>query len=65
MSLERIPLMPNGKSISIINEHKGDIFFSKWNPNKKVLATGGAGDCFVNVWDSNQVQSQSALASAP
>jgi len=50
-----MPLASNGSSISVINEHKGDIFFSKWNPSKKILATGGAGDCFVDVWDFNRI----------
>jgi hypothetical protein len=39
----------------MLNEHQGEIFFSKWNPNKKILATGGAGDCFVDVWDFNMI----------
>jgi len=55
--LNSIPLQSNGTSIRVMNEHKGDIFFSKWNPNKKILATGGAGDCFVDVWDFNLINS--------
>jgi WD40 repeat protein len=35
----------------MINEHQGEIVHSKWNPNKKLLATGGNGDCFVDLWD--------------
>jgi hypothetical protein len=48
----------------VINEHKGNIFFSKWNPNKKIVATGGAGDCFVDIWDFNRINTQ-ALAKLP
>lgn len=53
ISSNKIPLLSNGSSIQVISEHQGSIFFSKWNPNKKILATGGAGDCFVDVWDAN------------
>jgi len=45
------PLKHNGNSIHILNDHKGEIFFSKWNPTKNFLATGGAGDNVVDVWD--------------
>ena len=49
----KIPLVSNGISIHIVNEHQGEIFFSKWNPFKRLLATGGASDYFVNLWDYN------------
>jgi len=42
----------------VVPEHRGDILFSKWNTNKRILATGGAGDCYVNVWDLTQEQFQ-------
>lgn len=35
----------------LLNEHLGEIVHSKWNPNKKLLATGGNGDYFVDLWD--------------
>lgn len=35
----------------VVNEHFGEIAHSKWNPVKKILATGGNGDCFVDLWD--------------
>jgi WD40 repeat protein len=47
-----------------MNEHQGEIFFAKWSPSKKILATGGAGDCFVDVWDFNLINS-SALGNLP
>ena len=46
----------------MIEEHQGEIFFSKWNPFKRLLATGGAGDYFVNVWDYNQISAGSNIA---
>jgi WD40 repeat protein len=49
----RMPLKSNGNSIKVIQEHQGLVFFSKFNPTKRILATGGAGDCFVNLWDFN------------
>jgi WD40 repeat protein len=54
----RIPLASNGLSINVINEHHGEIFFAKWNPNKNFLATGGAGDCYVDVWDYGLINSR-------
>lgn len=32
--------------------------YSKWNPVKKILATGGFGDFYVDVWDYNNINSQ-------
>lgn len=58
----KIPLVSNGISIHVINEHQGEIFFSKWNPYKRLLATGGAGDYFVNIWDYNQISAGSNIA---
>jgi hypothetical protein len=58
----KIPLISNGISIHMIEEHQGEIFFSKWNPFKRLLATGGAGDYFVNVWDYNQISAGSNIA---
>lgn len=49
-----MPLLSNQTSIRVINEHKGLVFFTKWNPNKRILASGGAGDCYVDLWDYNQ-----------
>ena len=49
----------------MINEHHGEIFFAKWNPNKNYLATGGAGDCYVDVWDYNLLNSKSSSGPAP
>lgn len=31
--------------------------YSKWNPVKKILATGGTGDFYVDVWDYNLINS--------
>jgi hypothetical protein len=39
----------------IINEHSGEILHSKWNPFQKMLATGGTGDYFVDIWDFNHL----------
>jgi len=37
----------------VIQEHKGEVFHSKWHPTKRLLATAGASDNFVDVWDYN------------
>merc|ERR1740117_869458 len=37
----------------IVPEHSGEILHSKWNPFKKMLATGGTGDYYVDIWDFN------------
>jgi WD40 repeat protein len=50
-SLSKIPLQSNHSSVFVVPEHQGAIFFSKWNANRRILATGGAGDSWVNVWD--------------
>lgn len=42
----------------VVNEHQGEIMYSRWNSHKKVLATGGTGDFMVNVWDLNMFNSQ-------
>ena len=52
--VKKIPLVHNGSSVMLVNEHLGEIAHSKWNPNKKILATGGNGDCFVDLWDLTQ-----------
>ena len=54
---KRVPLKSNGSSIRVINEHEGGIMYSKWHPNKKILATGGHGDYYVDVWDYNLINS--------
>jgi WD40 repeat protein len=54
---KKIPLVSNGSSIVLANEHLGEIVHSKWNPSKKILATGGNGDCFVDLWDLTQPNS--------
>ena len=51
----RMPLTSNGQNIMIINEHSGEILHSKWNPFQKMLATGGTGDYFVDIWDFNHL----------
>ena len=51
---KKIPLVHNGSSVMLVNEHLGEIAHSKWNPSKKILATGGNGDCFVDLWDLTQ-----------
>ena len=58
--LPRIPLMSNQHSITLIQEHCGQVFFSKWSPAKgrRYLATGGAGDNIVDVWDYDTVLNQ-------
>jgi len=52
---DSIPLLANGDSIHIINEHCGEILLVKWNQNKKLLATGGGNDNYVNIWDFSQM----------
>ena len=47
----RIPLVHNGKSVFVINEHHGEVIYLKWNPMEKMLATGGHNDNYVDVWD--------------
>lgn len=54
----KIPLVSNGQSVRVIKEHQGEIFFSKWNPCQRLLATGGTGDMFVDIWDYNLLSSQ-------
>lgn len=54
---KKIPLVNNNSSVMLVNEHYGEIAHSKWNPNKKILATGGNGDCFVDLWDLTQPSS--------
>ena len=51
----KIPLVDNCGNLRIISEHKGLIFFSRWNPLQMMLATGGHGDNFVDVWDYNLI----------
>ena len=51
-------LKHNGSSLHILNDHKGEIFFSKWNPTKNFLATGGAGDNVVDIWDFDLVSTK-------
>lgn len=53
-----IPLKHNGNTLHILNDHKGEIFFSKWNPIKNLLATGGAGDNVVDIWDFDLVSTK-------
>lgn len=53
----KIPLVTNGQSVRVIKEHQGDIFFAKWNPHQRLLATGGTGDMFVDIWDYNLLSS--------
>ena len=36
--------------------------YSKWNPAKKILATGGTGDFYVDVWDYNAINSQAMIS---
>lgn len=43
----------------LVNEHSGEIAHSKWNPNKRILATGGNGDSWVDLWDMTQSHSGS------
>ena len=53
-SAKKIPLVSNGSSVMLVNEHSGEIAHSKWNPNKRILATGGNGDSWVDLWDVTQ-----------
>lgn len=53
-SAKKIPLVSNGSSVMLVNEHSGEIAHSKWNPNKRILATGGNGDSWVDLWDMTQ-----------
>ena len=46
-----IPLVNNGTSIQVINEHHGEVIYLKWNPLQKLLATGGHNDNIVDIWD--------------
>ena len=48
---KKIPLVNNGSSVMLVNEHSGEIAHSKWNPTKRILATGGNGDSWVDLWD--------------
>lgn len=48
----------------VIKEHHGEIFFAKWNPHQRLLATGGTGDMFVDIWDYNLLSSQGMAISA-
>lgn len=52
--------MSNQHCITVIKEHCGQVFFSKWSPAKgrRYLATGGAGDNIVDVWDYDTVLNQ-------
>ena len=49
----------------MLNEHQGEIFFSKWNPVKRILATGGAGDCYVDIWDFNLINTSALGQQSP
>ena len=60
----KIPLVSNGQSVRVVKEHHGEIFFSKWNPHQRLLATGGTGDMFVDIWDYNLLSSQGMAISA-
>lgn len=55
--------MTNNHSITVIDEHCGQVFFAKWNPipGRRFCATGGAGDYFVDVWDFDTVRNQTSL----
>ena len=48
----------------VIKEHHGETFFAKWNPHQRLLATGGTGDMFVDIWDYNMLSSQGMAISA-
>ena len=54
----KVPLVTNGHSISVIDEHCGQVFFAKWNPanGRRFCATGGAGDYFVDIWDFDTIR---------
>jgi len=56
----------NNHSITVIDEHCGHVFFSKWNPvnGRRFCATGGAGDYFVDVWDFDTIRNQTGLVPA-
>ena len=58
--------MTNNHSITVIDEHCGHVFFSKWNPvsGRRFCATGGAGDYFVDVWDFDTIRNQASLQPA-
>lgn len=60
----KIPLVSNGHSVRVIKEHHGETFFAKWNPHQRLLATGGTGDMFVDIWDYNLLSSQGMAISA-
>mmetsp|Transcript_45945 Transcript_45945/g.33699 ORF Transcript_45945/g.33699 Transcript_45945/m.33699 type:complete len:136 (-) Transcript_45945:346-753(-) len=34
-------LESNGKSIQIMDQHDGDVYFTQWNPVKRLLVSGG------------------------
>lgn len=61
--MKKIPLESNGSSILIVNEHVGEIVYTKWNPTKSMLASGGNSDCFVNLWDTKELSSSQSLNS--
>lgn len=54
----KVPLVTNNHSITVIDEHCGQVFFAKWNPvpGRRFCATGGAGDYFVDVWDFDTIR---------
>jgi WD40 repeat protein len=53
-----VPLVTNNHSITVIDEHCGQVFFAKWNPilGRRFCATAGAGDYFVDVWDFDTIR---------
>ena len=59
----KVPLVTNGHSISVIDEHCGQVFFAKWNPanGRRFCATGGAGDYFVDIWDFDTIRNQASI----
>ena len=59
--MKKIPLVSNCSSVLVINEHVGEIGHTKWNPTKSMLASGGNGDCFVNLWDTKDLSSSQSL----
>lgn len=51
----KIPLVHNGHSIHVINEHHGQVLYLKWSQNQKMLATGGHKDNYVDVWNLTNI----------
>lgn len=59
----KVPLVTNNHSITVIDEHCGQVFFAKWNPvlGRRFCATAGAGDYFVDVWDFDTIRNQTSI----